>query len=48
MTKERLEEIKATKEAHKKLLKDKEFKNISTTEKWVLVETMAKMMGLIK
>jgi hypothetical protein len=48
MKKERLEELKTLKDSAKKKLKDKPFKNLSTKEKDELLETMARMLGLIK
>ena len=47
MKKERLEELKNLKDSAKKKVKDKEFKKLSTTEKDMLLETMARMLGLI-
>lgn len=48
MKKERLEELKNLKDSAKKKVKDKEFKKLSTKEKDELLETMARMLGLIK
>jgi len=46
--KKRLEELKALKKSAHDKVKDKPFKNLSTGEKDMLIETMAKMLGLIK
>ena len=48
MADERLTEIKAIKEQTQISLKEKPFKNLNTGEKDLLLETMAKMLGLIK
>lgn len=48
MKKERLEEIKNIKQTAKGKVKDKEFKKLSAAEKDMLLETMARMLGLIK
>lgn len=45
MTKEQLAKLK---ELKGKVKKEKPFKNLSTPEKWELVETIAKMLGLIQ
>lgn len=47
MTEERLLEIKAVKEQIQTALAGKEFKNLNTGEKDMLIECMAKMLGLI-
>lgn len=48
MTKERLAEIANIKESMKVITKDREFKNLSSSEKDKLLETIAKMLGLIE
>lgn len=45
MKKEQLAKLKEIKEKGEK---EKPFKNLSTAEKWELVETIAKMLGLIQ
>lgn len=47
MKKERLDAIKAVKESKKAELKDKPFSKLTAKEKDALLETMAKMLGLI-
>ena len=44
MTKEQLEELKRIKAEQK--AKGKPFKTMSTIEKWALLETIAKLLGL--
>jgi hypothetical protein len=44
----RLEEIKQVKEETQTLLKGKAFNTLSTKEKDTLLETLAKMFGLIE
>ena len=48
MTQERLDEIKKIKEATQLALKGKKFKNLNTGDKDRLLETIAKILGLIK
>lgn len=48
MTDERLAEIKAVKEQIQTTLAGKKFKNLNTGEINLLIETMAKMLCLIK
>lgn len=48
MTKEQLEKLKLLKQEQKTKSKDKKFNTMSATEKWELVECMAKMLGLIQ
>ena len=48
MDKERLNKIKDLKKIAQEKNKDKSFKNMSRVEKDFLLETMAKMLGLIK
>ena len=45
MDRKRLDEIKSLKDGGKK---DKDFKNLSAKEKDALLETVCKMLGLIK
>ena len=47
MDEKRLAEIKAIKDAQKVKLKDKAFGTLSTKEKDKILETLAKMFGLI-
>lgn len=47
MTTERLTEIKLVKETIRAALAKKDFNNLSTREKDKLLETMAKILGLI-
>lgn len=47
MEKDRLDRIKELKETQKVKTKDKAFKNLSAKQKDELLETMAKMLGLI-
>lgn len=47
MTNERLEEIKLVKVQIQTALADKQFKNLNSGEKDMLIECMAKMLGLI-
>lgn len=47
MDKKRLDELKAVKQAKKAELKDKPFSKLTAKEKDALLETMAKMLGLI-
>ena len=47
MDRERLEELKQIKEHIQKQMKGKPFKNLPTKDKDLLLETMAKMLGLI-
>jgi len=47
MDKKRLDELKAVKKAKKAELKDKPFAKLTAKEKDALLETMAKMLGLI-
>ena len=48
MDKVRLQKIKQIKEDSQGKTKGKEFKNLSAKEKDALLETMAKMLGLIE
>jgi len=48
MDRERLEQLKAIKQAKQAQLKDKPFKNLSTKEKDALLEAIAIMLGLIE
>ena len=48
MKKERLNEIKTVKEAKKAELKEKPFSKLTAKEKDALLETVAKMLGLIR
>lgn len=48
MEKTRLDELKILKDTQKAKTKNKLFKNLSTKEKDDLLETMAKMLGLIE
>nr|WP_319218054.1 hypothetical protein [uncultured Trichococcus sp.] len=47
MKKERLDAIKSVKEAKKAELKEKSFSKLTAKEKDALLETMAKILGLI-
>jgi len=47
MDKQRLEEIKNIKQITKDKVKDKEFKNLSSSDKDELLETVCKILGLI-
>ena len=47
MKKERLNEIETVKEAKKAELKEKPFSKLTAKEKDALLETVAKMLGLI-
>lgn len=47
MKKERLNEMKMVKEAKKAELKEKPFSKLAAKEKDALLETVAKMLGLI-
>lgn len=48
MKKERLEELKKIKKDRYSKNSEKEFKKLTASEKWEIVEAMAKMLGLIK
>ena len=48
MTKKRLDEIALIKQTIQDAMKGKEFKNLNTGDKDLLLETMARMLGLIK
>lgn len=47
MTEDRLKELKTLKDSAQATTKDKEFKNLSSSEKDKLLETVCKMLGLI-
>ena len=48
MDRERIDKIKKIKEDQKAKSKEKKFTTMSTSEKWEIVEAMAKILGLIK
>lgn len=48
MDKERLDELKDIKEHIQQRIKGKPFKNLPTKDKDLLLEAMAKMLGLIE
>jgi hypothetical protein len=47
MTAERLNEIKALKDSAQKKMKGKSFKNLSSSDKDLLLEAVCKLLGLI-
>jgi len=48
MDRERIDKIKKIKEDQKIKSGEKKFTTMSSSEKWEIVETIAKMLGLIK
>lgn len=47
MTQKQVQVLKTLKQAQKDKTRDKKFATMSAVEKWELVETLAKMFGLI-